>query len=150
MKIFFANFDKLVSKIRLENPYLMIFSGDFNAHYSFPEAQFSSNGYVLPHLRDRALGGGGLMLFVNGNIPSKKLTEHILPEDIEILCAEINLKKQKWIIMGVYHPPNTNDKYFMDYLSKAIEFYSTKSDGIVIIGDFNLEPSTYHIMFCTI
>ena len=67
--------------------------------YSFPEAQFSCNGYGLPHRRDRALGGGGLMLFVNENIPSKKLTEPILPEDIEILCAEINLKKQKWVFI---------------------------------------------------
>ena len=98
----------------------------------------------LPHRRDRALGGGGLMLFVNENIPSRKLTEHILPEGIGILCAEINLKKQKWIIMNVYHPPNTN-KYFMDHLNKAIDFYSTKYDRIVIIGDFNFEPSTDHI-----
>ena len=106
-------------------------------NYSFPEAQFSSNGYGLPHRRARALGGGGLMLFVNENIPSKKLTDHILPEDIEILCAEINLKKQKWIIMGVYNPPNTNNKYVMDHLSKAVDFYSTKYDRIVIIGDFS-------------
>ena len=33
--------------------------------YSFPEAQFKYNGYGLPHRRDRALGGGGLILFVN-------------------------------------------------------------------------------------
>ena len=47
--------------------------------------------------------------------------------------------------MGVYHSPNTSKKYFMDHLSKAIDFYSTKYDKIVIIGDFNLEPSTDHI-----
>ena len=52
------------------------------------------------------LGGGGLMLFVNENIPSKKLTAHILPNDVEILCTEINLKKQKWVIIGIYNPPN--------------------------------------------
>ena len=103
------------------------------------------NGYGLPHRRDRELGGGGLLLFVNENIPSKKLTEHILREDIKILCAEINLKNQKWIIMGVYNPPNTNNKYFMDHLSKAIDFYNRKYDRIVSKGDFNSEPSTDHI-----
>ena len=85
------------------------------------------------------------MLFVNEIIPSKKLTDHILPTDIEILCAEINLKKQKWVIMGLYHPPNTNNKYFMDHLSKTIDFYCIKYNRIVIMGDFNLEPSTEHI-----
>ena len=37
--------------------------------YSFPEAQFQYNGYGLPHRRDIALGGGGLMLFVNRKYP---------------------------------------------------------------------------------
>ena len=33
----------------------------------------------------------------------------------------------------------------MDHLSKTIDFYSTKYNRIVIMGDFNLEPSTEHI-----
>ena len=57
--------------------------------YSFPETQFNYNGYGLPHRRDRALGGGGVILFVNENIPSKKLTEHFLPEDIEIWALKL-------------------------------------------------------------
>ena len=109
---------------------------------SFPEAQFCYKGYSLPHRKDRALGGGGLILYVNENIPSKKLNEHILPDDVEILCTEINLKKQKWVIIGIYHPPNMKDDYFIDHLSKTIDFYSTKYDRLVIMGDFNLEPST--------
>ena len=112
---------------------------------SFPEAQFCYDGYAVPHRKDRALGGGGLMLFVNENIPSKKLTAHILPNDVEILCTEINLKKQKWVIIGIYNPPNMNDKYFMDQLSKTIDFYNTRYDRVVLMGDFNLEPSTVFV-----
>ena len=112
---------------------------------SFPEAQFCYDGYAVPHRKDRALGGGGLMLFVNENIQSKKLTAHILPNNVEILCTEINLKKQKWVIIGIYNPPNMNDKYFMDHLSKTIDFYNTKYDRVVLMGDFNLEPSTVFV-----
>ena len=45
------------------------------------------------------------MLFVNEDIPSKLLTGRTLPENVEILCTEINLKKQKWVIIGIYNPP---------------------------------------------
>ena len=47
--------------------------------------------------------------------------------------------------MGIYHPPNTKNKYVTDHLNKVIDFYSTKYGRIVIIGYFNLEPSTDHI-----
>ena len=39
---------------------------------SFPDSQFYYNGFAAPYRRDRALGGGALMLFVNQNLPSKK------------------------------------------------------------------------------
>ena len=62
---------------------------------SFPEAQFFYSGYSKPHRKDRNLGGGGLLMYVNENIPSRILVEHTIPGDIEILCVKINLRKQK-------------------------------------------------------
>ena len=38
-------------------------------------------------------------------------------------------------------PPNMNEKYFLDHLSRIIDYYSRKYDRIVVMGDFNLEPS---------
>ena len=109
---------------------------------SFPDAQFNCNGYAKPHRKDRILGaGGGLLLYVNENIPSRKLTEHTLPDDIEILCVEVNLRKQKWVLIGIYRPPKMNEAYFLDHLSRVIDLYSKKYDRIVIMGDFNLEPT---------
>ena len=85
---------------------------------SFPEAQFSYDGYSVPHTRDRGVGGGGgLLLYDNDNIPSKTLKEHALPDDIESLFVEINLRKQKWLIIGIYNPPKMNNSYFSDHLS---------------------------------
>ena len=108
---------------------------------SFPDTQFSYEGYCTPHRKARALGGGGMLMYVNENIPSRMLKEHTLPDDIEVMCVEINLKKQKWVIMGIYRPPNMNKTYFSDNLSRTIDCYSTKYDRILIMGDFNLEPS---------
>ena len=116
---------------------------------SFPDAQFSFNGYSEPHRKDRNLGAGGLLMYVNENIPSRKLNEHTLPDDVEIMCVEINLKKQKWILMGLYRPPNMNEMYFLNHLSRVIDYYSKKYDRIVIMGDFNSEPSDESIeTFC--
>ena len=62
---------------------------------SFPEAQFFYQGYSKPYRRDRSIGGGGLLMYINDNIPSRILNEHSLPADMEVLCVEMNLKKQK-------------------------------------------------------
>ena len=35
-----------------------------------------------------------------------------------------------------------NNSYFIDHLSKALDFYSTKYDRLIIMGDVTLEPTT--------
>ena len=79
-------------------------------------------------------------MYVNDNIPSRKLNEHFLPADIEIMCVELNLKKQKWIVIGIYRPPKMNEKYFLDHLSRVVDFYSKAYGRVLIMGDFNSEP----------
>ena len=39
----------------------------------FPEAQFLYKGYCKPHWKDRAIGGGGLLMYVKESIPSRKI-----------------------------------------------------------------------------
>ena len=92
----------------------------------------------MPHRKDRVLGGGGLLMYINDSIPSRKLEEQTTPDDIEIVRVEINLKKQKWVIIGIYNPPNMNNKYFLDHLCKTIDLYNKKYDNVVSMGDFNL------------
>ena len=116
---------------------------------SFPDAQFSRDGYSIPHRKDRKLGAGGLLMYVNENIPSRLLNGHTMPADIELICVEINLKKQKWLIMGVYRPPNMSETYFLNHLCMVTDFYSRYYDRIIIMGDFNLEPTDEPIdTFC--
>ena len=33
-------------------------------------------------------GGGGLLMYVNENIPSRLLKEHVIPNDAEIMCRD--------------------------------------------------------------
>ena len=112
---------------------------------SFPEGQFLHDGFSKPHRKDRSLGGGGLLMYVNDNIPSRILNQHTIPDDVEIMCVEINLKKQKWITIGIHRPPSMNERYFIDHLGRVIDFYSKIYDRFVIMGDFNSEPTDDHV-----
>ena len=70
----------------------------------FPESQFIIEGYSIPYRLDRNRNGGGVMIYVREDIPSKKLKKHTFPDDIEGLFIEINLRKCKWLLLGSYHP----------------------------------------------
>ena len=85
---------------------------------SFPDAQFSNNGFTKPHRKYITLGGRGLLMYVNENIPSRTLHEPSIPADIEILCVEINLRKEKWVLLGIYRPPGQDIIHFFDQLSR--------------------------------
>ena len=52
---------------------------------SFPQAQFCIGGFSIPYMLDRNRNGGGLMIYVRDDIPSKMLTKHNLPEILELL-----------------------------------------------------------------
>ena len=62
---------------------------------TFPNAQFLVPGFSKPFRRDRNRKGDGVMIYVRENIPSKLLTKHVLPSDIECIFLELNLKKCK-------------------------------------------------------
>ena len=87
-------------------------------------------------------GGRGVMIYVHENIPSKLLTKHVLPSDIECIFLELNFRKCKWLLVGTYHPPSQNDHYFLENLDKAIDVYS-HHEKVLLAGDFNAEISEF-------
>ena len=108
---------------------------------SFPTTQFLIEGYSKPFRLDRNRNGGGLLVYIREDIPSKELKSHTLAEDIEGIFIEINLRKCKWLLFATYHPPSQCDKYFFDQVSRGLDIYSTSYDKFVLIGDFNAEES---------
>ena len=104
----------------------------------FPSSQFHMNGFSLPYRLDRNCNGGGVMIFVREDIPSKLLTKHNFPSDVEGLFVELNFRKSKWLLCGTYHPPAQNDQYFFNCIDKALDTYSNY-DNVLLAGDFNAE-----------
>ena len=116
-----------------------------NAQFSvsrFPNAQFLVSPFSKPFRLDRNRKGGGVMIYVRENIPSKLLTKHVLPSDIECIFLELNFRKCKWLLVGTYHPPSQNDHYFFENLDKKIDVCS-HYEKVLLAGDFNAEISEF-------
>ena len=52
------------------------------------------------------------MILVREDITSKLLNKHVLPLGIEGLFIELNFRKSKWLLFGIYYPPSHKDKSY--------------------------------------
>ena len=117
---------------------------------TFPTSQFLI-GYSEPYCFDRNSNGGGVLIYVREDIPSKPLTDHKLTHDIEGTFVELNLRKNKWLLFGSYHPPSQSDEsyhppsrsdeYFFNHLQNGLDIYNKFDDKYMLVGDFNAEDS---------
>ena len=62
--------------------------------------QFKNHGYKMYH-RDRNKHGGGVLYYVNENIPSKVVSVEGVSNDCEIILIEFSIKTQKWLYIGL-------------------------------------------------
>ena len=74
-------------------------------------------------------------------IPARVLTRFSTPAYTQIIVLEINLRKEKWLFVGMFKLLSLNSQYFLDALSDLLGFYSKHYDNIVILGDVNLKPT---------
>ena len=105
---------------------------------SFPNSQFSLNGYKM-FRPDRNGSGGGLCIYVKEIIAAKKLNLY-LDIDNEAIFLEINIRSRKWLIVGLYKPPIQNNSVFLERISKNISQYLDSYENITLLGDFSMTP----------
>lgn len=105
--------------------------------HTFTNASLSIDGYQTPYRKDRNSQGGGLVLYVSNQLICKKLDMVDLPDDVEIICVEVNLRQEKWLVIGVYKPPSQKTQYFLQHLNMILE--NSNHDNYIILGDFNLD-----------
>ena len=101
---------------------------------SFPKAQFCIDGFSIPYRLDRNRNGGGLTIYVRDDIPSKMLTKHNFPENIEAAFIELNFRKCKWLLCATYRAPSQNHNYFFDNIDKCLDMYSTY-ERVILASD---------------
>ena len=79
---------------------------------SFPSEQFAIDDYKIFH-RERKCFGGGLMFYVNKNIPCRELSPEQNDCNFETIFLEITLHNRKWLLIGLYKPPDKKKKVFL-------------------------------------
>ena len=78
---------------------------------SFPSGQFSIDVFVKPFYRDINKNGGGVMIFVRDDIPSKVTKVIFLPYGAECQFIELNIRKAKWLVVVIFLIHNLSKVY---------------------------------------
>ena len=122
---------------------------------TFPLAQLCVEGYSTPYRLDRTCKGGGLLLYVRDDLPSKQIKlKFIENEAFEGFFVEINLRRKKWLRCCSYNPDKNKILSHLHVISKALDDLSKKYDNFILLRDFNKEPeeknmsnflNTYHL-----
>ena len=60
---------------------------------------------------------------------------------IQAIPFEINLRKEKWLVISIYRPPSQNSEYFLNCHTKMIGYFAKICDNQLMLGDFNLEST---------
>ena len=90
-----------------------------------------------PYRFDVSSRKGGLLVYVNKNIPSKYLRSFHLPNDIQVILIEVNLKQRKLLVVSIYRPPDQKLACFLSSITDLFDHYLKTYEDFIAIGDFN-------------
>ena len=71
---------------------------------TFPDSPFLIKGFSVPYRLDRTAKGGGILLYIREDIPSKRIKKVTFDESFEGFFIEINLRSKKWLLGCSYNP----------------------------------------------
>ena len=108
---------------------------------SFPTGQFFIEGFSTPFRLDRNSRGGGILIYVREDIPSKQLSKHTFNDGIEGIFFKLNLNKYKLLMLGTYRPPNQEKDYYFRSISNSLDLYIGNYERFILIGDFNINEN---------
>ena len=106
---------------------------------SFPTNQFYMDGYAPPIRLDRSSEGGGILVYIRGDIPAKHLKNHPLPKCCEGMFIELKLRNINLLVFSGYIPYKSNISTFLKDIEKSLNKYLSKYDNIILLCDFNSE-----------
>ena len=123
-----VKFDQLKLMVKYKVDILVLTETKIDS--SFQNQQFHIEGFCLHIDLDRNKHGGAVLVYIREDIPSTILKKTFLPDDIEGIFIELNLRKHKRLLSATYHPPNQKDDYFFKHFGKAIDIYQQIYDKL--------------------
>ena len=139
-------FDPLAKGIKGKVDVLMI--SETKIDETFPSRQFYTEGFTPPYRLDRNCHGGGILVYVREDIPSKLIE---MNSSVESISIELNLRKRKWLVNCFYNDNNSNICDCLKSLGKSLNILLTNYDQVFLMGNFNAEEVNIHIKnFCNL
>ena len=68
---------------------------------------------------------------------SKYLQSFNLPNDIQVIPIEVNLKQFKLLVVSMYRPPDQKLEYFLSSTTDSLHHYLKTYEDFIVMGDFN-------------
>ena len=122
-----ANLDiLLISEIKLDDLFL--------------SAQYLLDGFSKPYRLNRNSNGGGILLYIRDDVPSRILLNW---NETESVFAEINFRKKKWLICASFNPHKRNISNYLHHFGKVLDSYKGNNDNVFLLGDLNSEFREY-------
>ena len=87
---------------------------------------------------DRNANGGGILLYIREDIPSKLLNTDL---SIEGLFVEIRLRKKKWVLCSSYNPKKTLIANHLNCIGRNLGSQPGQHENFVLMGDFTVKPN---------
>ena len=135
----------MLKEVIIGNEIDILLISETKLYDTFCPSQFILEGFTPPCRLDRTEHGGGLMLFVREDIPSKLLSNVNPSGNTENIIVEINLTLKKWLISGSYNPIVSLLQYHTANLSEIFYFYSSKYGDFIVTADFNAEMTNNYL-----
>ena len=86
---------------------------------SFPNGQFQIHGYSEPYRLDKNGNGGGILVFIREDIPTKLIDSQM---KIEGFFIELNLRRKKWLLCCSYNPKYSQISHHLKKIGKDLDF----------------------------
>ena len=106
---------------------------------SFPVGQFLIYGFSKAYRLDRNSNGGGNLLYILEDIPSKLIDTKMTTKSFFV---EVNLRGEKRITCCFYNPKTSLISSHLNEIEPKLDLLSSRYENFLSLGYFNAEPTT--------
>ena len=92
---------------------------------SFTTIQFLIDGLLKPFRFDKNRNGVGVLLYLREDLACRELKSDNLPNDVEGIFIELNIRKAKYLLFSIYDSPAHSDDYYFSHVSNCLDAFSS-------------------------
>ena len=85
------------------------------------------------------------MFYISEGISCKILTNQTVLSNVKMMTIEFHQMKRKWLLLGVYKPPNQSNSEFAEEIIRTLNHYVPSYENILLLGDLNMTRENLHL-----